>query len=171
MICSRCHVDHPASDYAPSAVARGSGYCRTCHRAYYAGWRRDPVKNADRKRRDLAKIRANPALSAVHSRRTRHKELRRRYGITLAEYEARLAAQGSRCACCGSEDPGGPSFRVDHDHATGAIRGLLCNRCNSGIGMLGDTPEGVAKALTYLQASGAHCRTHDTAGDAPAELQ
>ena len=42
------------------------------------------------------------------------------------------------------------SFAVDHDHKTGKVRGLLCNQCNRGLGMLGDTKEAVERVLNYL---------------------
>lgn len=57
-----------------------------------------------------------------------------RYGISTAEYERMKEAQGGVCKMCGS--PPGPTkcLAVDHDHATGRVRGLLCIRCNSQLG-------------------------------------
>ncbi|WP_344447709.1 endonuclease domain-containing protein [Kitasatospora nipponensis] len=60
-----------------------------------------------------------------------------------------LADQGSCCAVCGLL-AGDRALQVDHCHTTGRVRGLLCRKCNSGIGMLGDSPEGVQRALSYL---------------------
>lgn len=80
---------------------------------------------------------------------------KRLYGITLREYGDLYAAQRGVCAVC--HDRGRPAqygdmmLVVDHDHATGAIRGLLCSPCNRGIGLLGDTEEAVAAALDYLR--------------------
>lgn len=75
-----------------------------------------------------------------------------RYGITLADYDAILAAQGGRCACCGvAANRNGKRLFVDHDHATGAVRGVICHKCNAGIGALGDTIDGVRQALSYLE--------------------
>lgn len=54
--------------------------------------------------------------------------------------------QEGRCASCGHKR----KLVVDHDHATGVVRGLICTPCNMAIGGLGDTPEGVRKALEYL---------------------
>jgi hypothetical protein len=76
----------------------------------------------------------------------------KKYGITLADYNRRLELQGNKCACCGRSEPGGRGgFAVDHDHATGLIRGLLCNSCNLGIGHLGDSVEGVLNAYNYMR--------------------
>lgn len=53
----------------------------------------------------------------------------------------------TQCECCGRE---GSSMVLDHDHATGAFRGVICYGCNTGIGKLGDGRDGVVKALKYL---------------------
>ena len=73
------------------------------------------------------------------------------YGITKADYERMLEAQGGVCAICGGLDPKtGRRLSVDHDHETGEVRGLLCGPCNRGVGLLGDTREKVQRVVTYL---------------------
>lgn len=75
----------------------------------------------------------------------------RRYGITLDEFAARLAAQGGRCLLCHTDTPGGQGhFHVDHCHDTNRVRGLLCSRCNVGIGMLGHDVGVLRRAIDYL---------------------
>lgn len=92
--------------------------------------------------------------------------LRREFGITLEQYNARLAEQGGVCAIC-KEPPtfensgrwrkrrkiGETEWRlvVDHDHVTREVRGLLCGRCNTGIGFLKDDAAVVESALLYLR--------------------
>ncbi|HXR74005.1 endonuclease VII domain-containing protein [Actinocrinis sp.] len=90
--------------------------------------------------------------------------LRRRFGITLEDYNRLLEAQDGVCAICGKPPtvysaPGGrrrqgrqvrPRLVVDHDHETGKVRGLLCVLCNRGIGLLQDSPDIIRRALTYL---------------------
>jgi hypothetical protein len=56
--------------------------------------------------------------------------LKRKFGMTLDDYERMLKAQGGVCAICGEARPEERTLHVDHDHETGAIRGLLCFRCN-----------------------------------------
>jgi hypothetical protein len=75
------------------------------------------------------------------------------YGISLARYREMLAAQGGKCAICGSTDPKSRTgdFHVDHSHATGAVRGLLCNLCNVGLGSLQDSPTVARSAAAYLE--------------------
>lgn len=77
---------------------------------------------------------------------------RRRYGITLEMYEEMLIQQNYQCAICGvdAKDAHLHKLFVDHCHATGRVRGLLCNQCNTGIGMLQDSKEILAKAMVYL---------------------
>lgn len=79
----------------------------------------------------------------------------RDYGLTVEDYERLVEKQGNRCACCGASEPGRGHVRwcVDHDHATGLVRGLLCHRCNAGIGLLGDNLESVMRAVIYLEGA------------------
>lgn len=60
-----------------------------------------------------------------------------------------IEAQGGACAICRLEF-GDKSPRIDHCHETGVVRGLLCMKCNSGLGMFGDRPERIQAALDYL---------------------
>jgi hypothetical protein len=78
--------------------------------------------------------------------------LLRKYGISLIEYDALLAAQGGRCAICGRERPtrGDQMLQVDHCHRTGKVRGLLCSPCNSVLGFLEDNPLTLRAAMAYL---------------------
>lgn len=82
-------------------------------------------------------------------------QLKRAYGITRADYDKMFAQQNGRCAICGSTGHKGKrtaKLYVDHDHATGRVRGLLCHKCNGGLGALGDNEEGLRRALAYVTA-------------------
>ncbi|WP_245161225.1 endonuclease VII domain-containing protein [Blastococcus sp. CT_GayMR16] len=76
--------------------------------------------------------------------RTYH--LSRRYGITAEEANFLLERQGGLCAICKSA----PAAHVDHDHATGAVRALLCFNCNGGLGQFKDNPEALHAAAYYV---------------------
>lgn len=78
--------------------------------------------------------------------------LRRKYGITLEEYDALLQQQGGTCAICRRPPRDDISLHVDHDHETGARRGLLCFRCNNSLGDLEDDPDLLRRAAAYLDA-------------------
>jgi hypothetical protein len=157
--CHRCSELKPLSEYQPSVVRAGCGACRACK---YSDKRAYEVRNREK---------ANAARNALRTRDPeRHRAKMRehyrsnpemyrnynlgRYGISTEQYEAVLAAQGGRCACCGSvANASGKRLFVDHDHVTGAVRGVLCHKCNAGIGSLGDNIEGVRRALAYLERS------------------
>jgi hypothetical protein len=79
-------------------------------------------------------------------------DLLRKFGITLDQYKAMLAAQNNVCAICKQSNSDGRSFAVDHDHKTGKNRGLLCGNCNRGIGNLKETPAILWAAIEYLNA-------------------
>ncbi len=86
----------------------------------------------------------------LHTRRDR--EFRKKYGITLQDWEAMFDAQHGRCAIC-VIPLGGIKVCVDHDHDTGKVRGLLCNRCNQGLGYFSDDTSVLEGAISYLEAS------------------
>lgn len=71
------------------------------------------------------------------------------YGITEAEWKALLDKQGGHCACC----PETEDLVVDHCHTTGNVRGLLCSRCNHGLGHFRDDPTIMSNAIQYINES------------------
>ena len=91
--------------------------------------------------------RCRPCVSrAAHAKRV---ELI--YGMTATEYHELLEYQGGRCYIC-HRRPASKRLAVDHDHTTGAVRGLLCKACNRDIlGHLGDSVEALHRAISYLE--------------------
>lgn len=77
--------------------------------------------------------------------------LKHTYGITIEDYENLLEAQGNRCAICGITEPSGYNWHVDHCHSKGHIRGLLCSKCNQGLGLFNDNTEVMRNAIKYLE--------------------
>jgi hypothetical protein len=78
---------------------------------------------------------------------TRHYHLRRRYGLGAAEVAAMIEAQGGLCAACGIKEP----KHVDHDHDTGAVRGILCFTCNVALGNVKDNLSTLQLLASYLE--------------------
>jgi hypothetical protein len=73
------------------------------------------------------------------------------YGLTAKEYLSMKKEQGSRCKICGkSEYENGKKLAIDHCHKTKTVRGLLCDKCNRGIGFLEDNTEIMQNAINYL---------------------
>jgi len=84
---------------------------------------------------------------------TRRYHLRKNYGLTTDQYNDLLAVQNNSCAICKSPDPFDRwgRFHVDHDHATGKVRGLLCGNCNTGLGKMKDSITNLQAAIAYLE--------------------
>lgn len=107
----------------------------------------------------------DPTLPVYKQKRepigVRRQKLKSSYGITLEQYAEMLVAQNGVCAICAKPEtvihrnilnPLG----VDHDHETGKIRGLLCRKCNSGLGNFNDDPNLMVKAISYLRPHSEH---------------
>ena len=73
-------------------------------------------------------------------------DIKYKYGMSMETYENMLIACDNKCQICGSDG----KLNIDHCHSTGVVRGLLCTRCNTGLGKLGDSREGLLAALRYL---------------------
>ena len=86
-------------------------------------------------------------------RNSRDGYLRRTYGITIDEYDRLLASQSGGCAICGGQS-GGKNLAVDHDHKTGAVRGLLCKRHNTAIARWIRGADEAWATWTYLDDGG-----------------
>jgi Fe-S oxidoreductase len=125
---------------------------RTVNRKYRL---RYPDKGVACNTNAVKKWRTNNRTSYLKKRRkyyrtrwryTRYEKL---HGLSREQYEALLQKQEHKCAICAAKVP----LDVDHDHQTGKVRGLLCRRCNMGIGFFNDAPDRIAKAAAYLASS------------------
>jgi hypothetical protein len=109
-------------------------------------------KFRDNNREHIREYRRNWA--AKNPRKILDKSLRHLYGMTLEAYEILLAEQGGVCASCSGPPTTHGRLVVDHDHRTGAIRGLVCHHCNAAIGYAGDSPKRLEAAAAYLRKRG-----------------
>jgi hypothetical protein len=75
----------------------------------------------------------------------------KKYGITEADWRWMVATQDSRCAICGTRFEYVKALAIDHCHKTGAVRGLLCKHCNTGLGHFKDNPSLLKRAISYLE--------------------
>lgn len=82
------------------------------------------------------------------------RHFKKKYGITETQRDEMIAAQGFQCAICRSPDPGGryDQWCVDHCHATGKVRAILCTRCNFMLGYAQDNVTTLYNAIDYLRA-------------------
>ena len=86
-----------------------------------------------------------PCFAELQRRYIRERE----YGLTVEDVDRMLAEQRGRCPICRTPITS-ETLDVDHDHATGKVRGLLCGRCNVAIGQLKDDPKVIRSAIRYL---------------------
>jgi len=103
---------------------------------------KDPEKRREYQRKKWKQY------SKRNPEKIRAKNFKDRYGIGIEEYEALKDQQDGKCGICGTT---GHVLYVDHCHDTQKIRGLLCHKCNTGMGMLQDSIEVLNKALRYLE--------------------
>lgn len=100
-----------------------------------------------------AYLRAHRAANPDHYR---NKDLKKSFGIDIAEYQRKFVEQGGVCAICELSETATRNGKakwlaVDHDHTTGAIRGLLCSNCNPMIGYAKEDPDRLIAAVKYLK--------------------
>ena len=126
--CCKCGVEKPHDEFYRRTKAYDglTAHCKECDRK--APWRQEKT------RRDY--------------------DYKRKYGISLEDYNEMFYEQHGSCGICGKhqEELRG-RLCVDHSHETGEVRGLLCQECNSALGMLGDSIESIQKAMEYLNES------------------
>jgi len=129
--CKHCGVNQNLLQFTKNKSSKNGigAHCLSCERA-----------------RAIRKRQKNP-------RSARESQIRSKYGITKDVYVSLMLAQNNSCKICGiPRHELGKELSVDHCHKTGVIRGLLCLKCNSGLGMFQDEPVLVERALEYLKA-------------------
>jgi hypothetical protein len=95
-------------------------------------------------------------LKKAQKRASHARWILRTYGLTIEQYEALYEAQGGVCYLCQRATGKTRRLAVDHDHATGYVRGLLCKPCNSMLAHLRDDPIAFMRSARYLQYPIAH---------------
>jgi hypothetical protein len=106
-------------------------------------WRED---NPERYAEYQASYRTRPERKLAD----RAGHLKRKFGLTLEQYDEMLAAQEGGCAICSDPPEEGKTLHIDHDHATGLVRGLLCQRCNHALGLFREDDSLLQEAAAYV---------------------
>lgn len=143
--CNRCKESLSVGKFNKSSSTK-DGYqhtCKKCQNAYSRDRRKnDPVWAA--KQRE-----ANKEWRIKNPERTKDLCYRNRFGISLDKYEDLKKEQNNTCSICGLPEID-KVLVVDHCHKTGKVRGLLCNNCNTAIGMFNDDIDIMSSAISYL---------------------
>jgi hypothetical protein len=158
--CARCKETKVVSEF-PVVKIKGVptyfSYCIDCRNLLgRENYRKHLEKRKTKSRtyyathKEEIRIRSKK-YAARHPLEKKAHALRFNYGITLEQYEAMVAAQEDCCAICGNPPSDKRKLAVDHNHDTGAVRGLLCTTCNVGIGALKDDLRLLRAAVNYLE--------------------
>lgn len=133
LVCSTCKQEKAATEFHLNRC-RKTGRTHQCKQCVLVAAARHRRKAGD---------------TAYNRLNTRERRLKQLYGLSLAAYDAWRLQQGNCCALCSKpfEDD---KIHVDHDHKTGQLRGLLCPKCNVGLGLFNDDPALLTTALEYL---------------------
>lgn len=134
--CSKCKIEKPESEFHKRSN-RPSGLKSSC------------------------KVCVSNEPKATRKEYTRNYDLKKSYNISIEDYEKMFQSQNECCAICKKHVSKTGMTRkknlcVDHCHETQQIRGLLCDKCNRGLGLLGDSIANLASAISYLRNSHQH---------------
>jgi hypothetical protein len=125
-ICSKCKINKKNSEFNKHSktVDKLQPYCKPCQKT---------------------------TSHEYHKTKGANKQLKLKYNISMADKEKMIARQGFACSICRNSFDNPRSTHLDHCHTTNQIRGILCNRCNHGIGQFKDSPELLRFAAIYLE--------------------
>ena len=151
--CRVCRVELKSDNWKSYLQEKRDYLCVDC-------WR------INRRKQQREYLKANPKQRKNHNKRSSeyartHPEKRkilmraalcRQYGITSERFDELYDLQQGCCAICGIHQSGlKQTLSIDHDHKTGGVRGLLCNKCNLALGSLGDDVRVLQRAVDYLE--------------------
>ena len=156
--CSRCNKDKSSADYGNDKrnLDGKKSDCKECEAAKSREWRKaNPEKTIELGRKSAKKwLESHPNEAKVNDKRQKLKQ----YNLTLEQFNALYEAQAGLCAICGLPEKQ-LHYRshqvrllsVDHNHATGKVRQLLCSRCNTTLGLIGEDTELLKEMISYIE--------------------
>jgi hypothetical protein len=171
-VCGKCKKRKPAADFNKKSASPDGlqNYCKQCNCGYVKDWleakpEKKAAKNAgstkrskeryatDEEYRDRKRATTKKWMDSLtaEARKAFHRKtwLWGAYRLRPEAFEQAKVEQNGLCACCGQIPL---EWIIDHCHDTGLVRGLVCRRCNNGLGSFDDDIKGLEKAIAYLQA-------------------
>jgi len=179
--CKKCSIAKPREDfYFYKSKNYTDGLCKVCRNEFNKNWRREALPEVDLYKREKLITEGKNICHVCEKikplkafRKTRHVKtgyhntckgcksisnknahLKNLYGITLSEYNRLNEEQGNACKICKTTFTDSRDVCVDHNHATAEVRGLLCQPCNRGIGLLKENIQVLYSAIRYLKNAG-----------------
>ena len=133
--CTKCGEIKSKSEFYSHKNTKDklTSLCKQCYKENEINWK---INNPD-----------------AYKESCRRRNLKKKFGITLEEYETLYLSQQGKCACCGIEKPntGINGLVVDHCHITGKVRELLCTQCNTALGLLKEDEFIIDSLLDYVR--------------------
>lgn len=156
--CGRCGIEKALDEFHRDSKGRmgRARYCKPCACKKASDWVKDNPERAKAARLRWAQANREKVNAAQRERHRRDParatavKRKHLYGVDADRYSEMMAAQSGCCAICREATE---KLHVDHDHETGAVRGLLCRMCNQGLGFLRDNAEVMRNAIDYLERS------------------
>lgn len=152
--CQDCSEKLTDANWSESCQKYKRYTCRKCWTARQKKYQDNKPGAAERQnsQRIAREATWSDERKEVERRKKYNLWLKRNYNITLSEYDEMHEAQNGKCAICKTEKPRGRGgFHVDHCHATGKVRSLLCAECNMMLGLAKDNPNILKEAAMYVQ--------------------
>ncbi len=168
--CSKCKKRKPISKFYKDKTAKNGyrNWCKECrkkyeeihyqnnkekilkqHKKYQENHKKEILQYAKQYREthktEIKKWRQ------THKKQIKIKFMLKTYGISLTEYNEILKKQKRLCAICGKKFKNSGDCHIDHNHKTGKVGGLLCGKCNRGIGMFEENISILENAIKYLK--------------------
>ncbi len=168
-VCGVCKMTLPLSEFYTRKRSGGErglrAQCKQCAVKAVVHWgKQNPVKKKINQKKYAVKHRkeidfsieewrkANPDKMRLYAFNGYKSHLKKKFGITIEDYDAMYIEQGGRCAICGTHQSKlVKRLCVDHCHETQKVRGLLCDRCNTGISRFKDNINLLQNAIKYLR--------------------
>lgn len=136
-VCTQCGEEKELAQFSKSKKGDTNGlraYCKSCASIKSKTWWAENSTRISESRRGI---------------KNKIQNLKANYGMSVEEFSSMVQAQNNKCAICGEVFTDIP--HVDHSHATGDVRGLLCRSCNVGLGNFKDSLPALNNAIKYLQ--------------------
>lgn len=147
-ICKRCGTERPITDFhiVKECLEGRRPVCKFCIRKQQKKNYKTNIKFRRAKQRKW---------HTDNPRASKGSKLKSTYGITIEQYDIMFGVQGGVCSICGCPEIVKRNHKiknlaVDHNHITGKIRGLLCQKCNQALGLLNENPVIIKNLLEYI---------------------
>ena len=147
-MCPKCKQKKDYTSFSKSSKNKDGMqvYCKVC----YSGYGKTDIARARERSRGTSPHRRKMMRLWNKTKAGLNSQLKSIYGINIEEYNRLFKEQNGGCAICNNPNVNDRRLCVDHSHITGKVRGLLCHRCNSALGLVAENVEILHSCINYL---------------------